>query len=116
MATHRQVGAQTTPRVKYVFVPRDDDEQFPSRPLSASQTAAQRKFADEVSWKQRVRDLGYATLGIVAAVFLILGGRVADAALQWHPGEHPEVTTATVPVPVPVPANGPVTAFTVNSP
>jgi hypothetical protein len=78
--------------VKYVYVtPGDADTPVNGPAVSARP----RKFADEVSWKQRVRDIGYGALTVSASVLLILSGRVADVALSWHPGESkpPAVTT-----------------------
>src|SRR5690349_15269503 len=90
MGTHSASGKSRPARVKYVYVaPSDADT-----PVSGPEAPSTRKVAEISVW-QRFRDVGLALTGVAASVTLILGGRVADYALQWSPGEHkqPAVTT-----------------------
>jgi hypothetical protein len=90
MGTHSASGKARPARVKYVYVaPGDADT-----PVNGPTAPTARKVAEISVW-QRFRDVGLALTGVAASVTLILGGRVADYALQWSPGEHkpPAVST-----------------------
>jgi hypothetical protein len=90
MGTHSASGRNRPARVKYVYVaPGDADT-----PVNGPSAPTGRKVAEISVW-QRFRDVALALTGVLASVLLILGGRVADVALEWHPGQHsaPPVTT-----------------------
>jgi hypothetical protein len=92
MGTHSANGKARPARVKYVYVaPGDADT-----PVNGQPAPTGRKVAEISVW-QRFRDVALALTGVLASVLLILGGRVADYALEWHPGGVPTVQHTDTP-------------------
>jgi hypothetical protein len=91
MGTHSASGQTRAPRVKYVYVSPNEGT---DEPVSGPPAPTARKVAEISVW-QRFRDVALALLGVFASVVLILGGRVADYALEWHPGSGPSITHDT---------------------